>query len=633
MFFAMIPVLLLLAPVLTKPVSTLDDTANSLQAFVSASPTRIQEGNNTMITIKIRQAMFNENYTLGINVTDPAGTSVTENATIVTNATGFGEKTIEYWREFEGASTDYVGTYKVAVENMTANETLAATSFNVGLTYQLKHRRNQTVLIKGSGYKPSEKVTINIKLNEISVTGYPKNLNASNEGITNDTWQIPGNATAGVYTVTMANATTSGTAKTPADSQDFYVEVWTCQIQALNLANEPVGNLVVRTSNKTVVPEKFLNLSQQTNETGWASLMLATGNYTFRAFWKQVEVGIFPTNLTDAFSVENDTVFRQEGWVQLSNLRITIIDEASNETLPFIHLRLEYNYTTEANENLTESSSFETNFTGTVYIHNLFVNHSYVVQARRYGVQGLSLPTIQNRTSPLPWNNITIGFPVYTASIHVEDSKNNTIEDVRVEVYEWSSGLAQNKTIGSDGKADFSLTFGRYKVRLYKGTILLYETAVDLTQNQSSFDLHLSVYNIDFTVAVVDYFKQPVPNAMVKIERNTGIRYEETATPSFTGPDGQVMFNSILGGDSQISVYIGGQLTKTKNLYLTGSKHVTFDLNRFVVVAGSAMEVSQLMTLIGLVVLLVTFIVALTYKKLSKTFTKSKQAPTIKKSL
>lgn len=609
-FLTTIFALLLLSPILTRTVSTFEDTDNSLKVSVSTYPTRIQEGDNTNITIEINQAESNAIYNFEINVTNPSGILPAANVAVTTNATGFGNSSTEYWRAFtENANTDYVGEYFVNVKNLTTNENVATTSFTVGLTDKLKYARNDPANVHASGYETNESVTINIKLNETQIA--KQNITASIAGIVNYTWQIPENATPGVYTVSITNATSPGTVKNPPDVQDFYVEVWTCQIQARNLANEPIANLTIRVYNDTTVPTQFLNLSQPTNETGWTSFMLATGNYTFKAFWKQVEVG----NLS--VSIRDDIVLEEELQAQLSNLKVTVMDEATNEYLPFIQLRLEYNYTTEANETITETSYFETNFTGTVHIHNLFINISYIVEAKRYG---LSLPPIQNKTLPVKWNAITIRFPVYTAFIHVVDSKNNSIEGARVEAYEWSSGLIQSKTTGSNGSVTFSLTFGRYRVRVSNGKVLLNETIVDLTQNQSSFLIYLSVYNIDFTVAVFDYFGRPIPKAVVKVEQKTTVESVENTT----GSDGRVTFSGILGGDSRISIHIGGQFSGTKDLYLTDSKQVTFNLNRYVVIAGYAVETSQFVTAIAVAILVVVFIVALTYKRLLKIFMKSK---------
>ncbi len=524
-FCATIFTLLLLTPVLVRTASS--QAADSLEISISTSPTRLHEGDNTTITLGISKATPEETYIFGINVSNPVGTSSSLNLTVMADSDGLGSSTTQYWGAFAGANTTDVGTYLVAVMNLTTNKILTATSFTV--------------------------------------------------------------------------------------------EVWPCQLLARDLANEPVPDLTITAFNETNVPAKFLNQSRVTNDTGWASFMLATGNYTFEAFWKQVKVGGLPTT-----RIENDTVLEKEHWIQLTNLEITVKDEATNESLSFIQLKLEYNYTTGSNENLTETIFSETNFTGTVRIHNLLVNNSYVVVATRYGVSGLTLPPVHNETTPLPWHNITVTFPVYTAFVHVVDSKNNAVSGVQVEAHEWSSGLVQTETTDSNGNATFSLTFGRYRVRIYSGTILLEETQVDLTQDQSSFPISLPTYNVDLTVKVVDCFQQPIPNVMVKIERRVGRGYESTAPSGFTGLDGRVTFSGFQGGDSRILVYVRGQLSETRGLHLADSERVTFVLDRYAVILSYALETSQLATAILIVAICVIFILALTYKKLLRIFPRNR---------
>lgn len=601
-FFTMIFALLLLAPVLTRTVSTLDDAANSLEVSVFTSPTRIQEGDNTTIFAEIRQATPDKTYTLGINVTNPAGTFSALNVTITTDVIGSGSNSKEYPEAFTEANTDYVGTYLVAVKNVTTNEILTNTSFTVGLTDKLRYARNEIVMIKGSSYTANENFTINIKLNETLVAEY-LNITASALGIVNCTWQIPHNATPGVYTASIANATV----KNPPDIQEFYVEVWQVQIWARNLANEPVVNLAIKVYNNTNVLAQFLKIPPPpTNETGWSSFLLATGNYTFEAFWKQNKVGSLLSKL-----IKNDTVLEEERWVQLSNLKIDVIDKATNEYLPFIKLMLEYNNTIETTE---------TNLTGNALIHNLFTNVNYTVKAERYG---LPLPPFQVEISPQPLNELTVEFPTYTMFVHVEGSKKNPAEGVRIEACEWSKGIGQpdqSYTTNSDGNVTFSLTFGKYRIRAYKDDVLLSETTIDLIRNQSTFIVHLATFNVDLNVTAIDYFGQPIPNAVVKVEQKA----TEESVEDTTGPDGQVSFSGILGGDSRISIYIGGRLSGTKDLHLTDSEKVTFNLNRYVVIAGYAVETSQFVTAIAIAILVVVFIVALTYKRLLKIFTKSK---------
>ncbi len=600
--------LLFLAPILSPKVVTLDDAEDSSEISVSASPPRIQEGENTTITIEVIKAAPSITYTFGINVTNPAGTFSVKNITITSDALGSGSNFTEYWRDFTEANTNYVGTYQVAVRNVTTNEVLATGSFKVGLTNKLKYARNETVSIQGSGYAPNKNVTVNVKLNETQFV--EQNVTVNTLGIANYSWQVPSNATSGLYTVSISNATEPSNAKVPPDVQDFFVEVWQVQVWARNLADEPIEDLNITAYSNTIVPEQFLNVSQETNETGLSSFMLARGNYTFRAFWKQVEVGNFSSPL-----IYNDTVLDEGSWVQLSNLKITVKDGATGENLPFIQLTLEYNYTTDAGENMTETSLFGTNFTGTAYAHNLFVNISYAVKAKRYD---LEFPPVQNRTLLSPWNTMTIEFPMYTVSFHVIDAKGNSLKDVTLKAYEWTSGLRQSGTTNPDGNVSLSLTFGKYRVKAYKSEVLLNETAIDLILNQSSFILHLSTVNVDLTVKVIDYFGQPLPNAVVKVEQKASLESVEGTSAS----DGKVDFNDILGGDSRISVSIRGRLGGIKDLYLIDSKQVTFNLGSYVVIAGYAMEMSQFVTVIALVVLVVALIVAMTYKRLLRTFLK-----------
>lgn len=251
----------------------------------------------------------------------------------------------------------------------------------------------------------------------------------------------------------------------------------------------------------------------------------------------------------------------------------------------------------------------------------MFTNISYLIEARRYG--HIFNQTYIERMAISPWFNITITLPTYTAPIHVVDSQNNAAESVKVEAYEWSKGTGQpdqSYTTNPDGNVTFSLTFGKYKLRAYKDDVFLDETTIDLIQNRSSFIFHLATFNVDLTVTVLDYFSQPIPNAVVKVEqKTTGESVENT-----TGPDGRATFSISLGGDSRILIYIREQLSGTKELYLTNSKQVTFNLNKYVVIAAYTVETSQFVTAIVSAILVIVFIIALTHKRLLNIFMKGK---------
>lgn len=583
-------------------------TGYHIKAVTPPPPRQLQEGANTTMWVNVTGGEPNTIYAANITVEDPANNTYPVLTTLNTNTTGYGEKHITYPTNFTvGAHTNYTGKYPVAF-----NETLATSEFSVGLTNATEYTIFQTVNIRAANYTyPEEHAWVNITYNGETI--FSENVSAINCMIQKN-WTIPVNASLGNYTVTIKSSTTPGTRKPVDDTQQLVVKkpVFTVQIKAENLNSEPLSNISVEAHNKTAKVE-----GESTNATGVATLLLEMANYTFKAFLKEVEVGVLPNQSIIENKMGNKTLTLT---CNLTNIKILVTDETSAPT-PFISLTANYSYTTKSNETKQETLSFTTNYTGTWKLRNMFTNISYFIEARRY--DHIFNQTYIEKMPVSPLFNINITLPTYTALIHVVDSQNNAAEGVKVEAYEWSKGTGQpdqSYTTNSDGNVTFSLTFGKYKLRAYKGDVFLDETTVDLIQNQSSFIFHLTTFNVDLTVTVIDYLGQPIPNAMVKVEQKTTVESVE----STTGPDGRVTFNISLGGDSRISVYIRGQLSETKDLYLTNSKQVTFNLNRYVVIAGYAVETSQFVTAIALAILVVTFIVALTHKRLLKIFMKGK---------
>jgi len=577
-----------------------------IEAITPQPPLQLQEGTTTDIWVNITGGEPNTTYPANITVKDPANNTYVSLTDLTTNSTGYVETYIQYPANFSvEAHTNYTGRYTVVF-----NETLAESEFSVGLTNATQYDIFQTVNIRAANYPYSgERAWVNITYN--GETRFFENVSATN-GLIEANWTIQVNASIGTYTVTITNSTTPGTLKPVNDTQQFEVKkpVFTVQIKAENINHEPLSNILVEAHNTTAkIAEK------STNATGVATFLLEMANYTFKALWKNVEVGALPI----LSIMENMTLTLT---CNLTNIKILVLNQADPPApVPFVSLAVNYNYTTKSNVTKQETLTFTTNYTGIWKLRNMLTNVSYDIEARRYGF--VFYQTYIENMAVSPWFNMTITVPTYTALIHVTDSKTSSAEGVKVEAYEWNGGSTQYKTTDSNGDASFSLTFGKYRIRAYKGDILLDETTIDLIQNQSSFIFHLATFNVDFNVIVLDYFGQPFPNArvnVVKVEHETTVE----SVNGTTGPDGRVTFGGILGGDSRISVYFEGQLSKTKDLYLTDSEQVTFHLSRYVIVAGYVMETSQFVTAIALVILIVAFIVALTYKRLFKIFLRSK---------
>jgi hypothetical protein len=568
-------------------------TKHNIEAVVPSPPSQLQEGRITDILVSVTGGEANTVYSANITVTDPSGAVYYNDTLKLTNTTntGYGEGNIAYPANFSlGANTDYVGLYTIAF-----NETLATENFTVGLTDRLEYGRTETevvsVHIRGAGYDPEELVSVNLTIAGVPVAGYPELTLADAQGVVTYSWKIPKDAQLGRYTVTLANETGVQIKPVP-DIQDFAVTEVTVYSQTQNkyASKEPLTGVSVG----AYLGGTYVT-SGITNETGWTDLKVSYGNYTFKAFWKNVEVGSINYTV-----LENATLPPLE--CELAHLAVTIKDEAGFP-LPFINVTL--------TSNKTGVLQFETNNAGTIRT-NTFTNVSYTIQAWRYD-NLFDTSQIANLTITR-WINITC--PTYALIVNVLDSKGIPLKNVEVKVYEWSSGVTepvQSETTDDLGSAVFHLTFGRYKVWVYNEdhTIVLNKTVVDLTEDQLFFVVTCRIFNVDLSVIVKDYFGQPISNAVVEVKRDNGSIFSPK-----TVSKGTYSFYNLTGGDCQISVSVMGTVSETRTLYLDEAKVVVFKLEEFVVVGGFLLEVTQLIAYVSLGIVIVLFALALIYRRL-----------------
>jgi hypothetical protein len=195
---------------------------------------------------------------------------------------------------------------------------------------------------------------------------------------------------------------------------------------------------------------------------------------------------------------------------------------------------------------------------------------------------------------------------------------------------EWSSwNSADSGATDNQGNVNLSATFGRYKVKVYDDNavlgheVVLNETLFDLIEDELSIMVHCKTFNIDLSVKTLDFFGQPVPNALVEIERKFGQEWIKIDN-STTSLDGLALLNSIIGGDYRISIYLAGKLAGINQLYLGESKQILFKIDGYAVIGGYPVEIIQLITYISIVLLVVVFSLALTYRRLLRRFLKKK---------
>jgi hypothetical protein len=556
--------------------------------YVSAEPARTLEGFTTTVTVGVHEAEASKNYTFTVNVTDPTHAHYSATLVLSTNSTGSGSKSTLYYGDFSaGANTNSTGKYNVTV--IASNEILANGSFIIGLTDELEYRVTNDVIIRGSGYEVGKFVSANITCVETGETVFSESSDAI-DGTVSYEWAIPENATVGIYTLTLSGATPSGTVKTIHDIQNFTVMRIIVYCQARDkYDNESLTGVTIEACVGTAVI-----VSGTTNITGWVNFPIDVGNYNFTALWQNEIVGSLSQGVTG-----NATFYIG---CELAHVKITIIDESHPpQPLPFINITL--------TSNRTGTLLFTTNYTGTIAL-NTFTNISYTIEARRYGLL-FNTTLIENLTSTL---DINITCPTYTLFAEVLDSNELPLQNVQVKVYEWESErLMGSKVTNNLGSATFGCMFGIYTVRVYDlaSGVMLNETVVDLIENPSFFVIHCRISNVNLSVVVNDYFGHPIPNAKVQVERD-GVEIATLTTKS----NGTVSLYKIIGGNCQISVYVGGELCETATLYLDETKVVVFNLGRFIVLGGYPLETIQVVAGISLGVVIALFALALIYRRL-----------------
>jgi hypothetical protein len=565
-------------------------TAFDIKVDVPQSPKQLREGNATNIKANVTGGPPNMIYAANVTVKNPANqTHFAIMSLSNTTTTGSAGGAQVYPTDFSGAHTNLTGTYFVAF-----NGTLATEEFFVGLTDKTEYQRKENVRIQAAGYKASETVKVDIRTTE-SISGFPKNVTASSSGLVTATWMVPVNATPGTYHVALTNTTADGTAKTPTDTQDFEILGFACLVQAKNLAGEAVEGASIKVYNASATTT-VLN-EGLTNSTGWILFNRDEGNYTFKAFLGNVEVGLRANELITA-----DTELHMN--LSLTNFLVTVRTE-EGEGVPLIGVALRENKT-------GTKSAGQTNGTGMIAIRNLFTNRTYRAEATRYGSL-FSNTTLDVVPSPVGgWVFLNLTLPNQQLNVHTIDAKDESAVGVDIKVYEWASGTAtpvDSNTTDFSGDVFFLLPFGRYILRAFKGDDFLHEIIVNLDK-PTALTFDLTTLNVDVIVSVFDYFGQPLANAEVKIERKIGQDFVLVST-KLTDSGGAAQFVDTVGGESRVSVNLGGALVAVRTQFLgAGSSDVAIRVAEYVAVAGYPLQTGAFVLLIFILVLIIIALVA-----------------------
>jgi hypothetical protein len=570
-----------------------------IEAVEPASPKQLQEGSDVVLNVKLTGAQSGTSYYANVTVKLPSPLS-TSYSRVVELSVSSQEKVataqVTYPHDAfqpEGSLTNYTGSYKVYF-----NETqqLAEDQFFVGFTDLSAYHRGQAVAIRAIGYQPDENATISIKYEETRVTVHSGTVTASSEGVINSSWTVPSDALIGDYNITITPETTD---KPVPDSQLFTVPGYAVKIRTLNLAGEPVPQIVVEARDQAT--GRIYNGTSGSD--GVALLNLEKGNHTLSAFWNGVKVGEIQVAVTG----ENTFDLTCE----LTNLKITVQNEEGNR-IPFVNLDVTYQYvTTKGSSSKTGHASGQTDLSGTFTLKSILPGISYNVNASLYGIVFNAGNNTVAGLPAQPVSEVTILCPSRTLTLKIVDYNLEAIPNARIEMFEVTSGLFHGAITDTAGTVTVEVTFGKYRLRVYKDDILLNEIVIEVFSDTQR-DIRCSLYNIQVSVKVVDHFEQPVPNI------NVMLNGPEIGTRSATThSDGTTTFNNVIGGKMQIIAYPEGVegSYEAVSLRVEEPTEIQIKLAKYILLGPFLIESSALATFIVILLAILMFVSIEVYRR------------------
>jgi hypothetical protein len=585
--------------------ATKDFTLNANYAVtpvVPSSPELLQEGNSVVLNITVTGGQPNTPYTANITVTLPAPLSTnysrlvtlptsSQKGTSITQVT-FPDSTFEP----SGSLTSYAGSYK-AYFNL--SQPLASSQFTIGFTDSSQYHRGQTVKVSAIGYRSNETATVTIRNQDSGATVYNVDVTPTSGGVVVANWTVPSNAAIGDYEV---NITARTTVKQVPDSQVISIPGYTISVTVLDLSNRTVPSIV------------FEALDAATNKTyegtsgaeGNATVNLENGKHTLTAFWNGLQVG--ETSITVA-GAGNFTIT-----CQLGDLKITVKDR-NGLLIPSVDLDISYSYSTTRNsQSRNGSATGQTDVSGTYSLNSTPPGITYTFEASVYGV---TFNGGNDTVTDLPVkavSEVTIICPARTLNFNVVDNFGNPIPNARFSMLEVTAGIFYSATTDSSGSVTVDATFGRYKARVYAGTVLLNETVVDAFTDKQ-IEIQCATFNLQVNVKVVDFFGQPIPNANVMLVAADG-----TAQSKQAQSDGTAVFNGVIGGNVQITAYLseGDDYYEAANVNVASPTTVQIQMGRYVVLGGLMVQTSFFITFFTILPTLLFFLIWELYMRRKK---------------
>jgi hypothetical protein len=421
-------------------------------------------------------------------------------------------------------------------------------------------------------------------------------VTASSEGIINANWTVPSGALIGDYNITITPQTTP---KLVPDSQLFTVPGYPVTVRTLNLAGDVVPQIVVEALDHAT----NTRYNSTSGNDGIASLNLEKGNHTISAFWNGVKVGEINATITGESALDLPC--------ELTNLKITVQDKTGN-LIPFVNLDITYQYvTTKESLSKTGSASGQTGLSGTFTLNSTLTGISYIINASIYGIVFNMGNNTVSSLPVQPISEVLILCPSRTLTLTVLDYNMAAIPNARIETVELTSGLFYGAVTDNSGTVAVEVTFGKYRLRVYTDNILLNETVIEVFSDTQR-EIRCSLYNIQVSVTVVDYFAQPIPNINVLLN-GPGIGTRSATTQT----DGTTTFSNVIGGNMQIIAYPTGMESSYEavTLQIEEPTAIQIKMAKYILIGPFLIESSVLATFVIIFAAIILFLSLEIYRR------------------
>ena len=567
---------------------------NSTQSFtvttgysVNPIPVSVQEGNSLTLNVSVTGGQSGTSYSANVAVVlpSPLGTTYSKTVTFgASNEKGTASAQVTFPdSSFQpsGSLTDYAGTYTVYFNQ---SQSLAQNTFSVNFIDSTAYHRGQTVTVRATGYQPNEAAALTITSVKSGSTLQTASVTASADGIITTSWVVSSTVDVGDYTIKIAPQNTQ---KSIPDSETFTVTGYAIKVQTTNLAGEVVSGIAIQAldaSTNTVY-------NAVSGSDGIANFKLEGGTHVLTASWNGVNVG--ETNIT----VSADATFTLR--CQLTNVKITV-KNTNGIAMPFVNLNIVYQYQSSGGSK-TGSASGQTGSSGSFTLNSTLAGASYTIDASIYNQ---IFNAGNNTVSNLPTQataQVFIICPSETVTLSAVGYNQEPISNARIELVELSNGLFYSATTDSNGSATTQATFGMYRARVYTDNTLINETNVQVFSN-SQQQIRCTLFGIQFSVVVVDFFGTPIPNVNVTLNG-------PGKTSAVTQSDGTATFNNIIGGNIQIIAQAPGAQDAYQAMTLTVNQptSVQIKIDKYVALGPLLIQASSLISILIILVAIILF--------------------------